>query len=113
MAFGYLLFRENSVKMYFVIANPAKDMDLLVKIGNRVVFNDSLRYSIFEYQAVEEKLRFGWYDMTVSSKSAGISLKRKIFVIFDQYVVVQYYPKSDLNEKMFGVDHKFTPFYFE
>ena len=109
----YLFSRENKVKIYLHIANPSENIDLTVKIGNRQIFKDSLRYHPYQAEIIEENLKFGIYTISVSSNKAGVRDEREIFVFYDQYIVVQYYPKSDINEKGLDIDNMFTPFRFE
>ena len=109
----YLFSRKNKIKLYLHIANPSENIDLSVKIDNRQIFNDSLHYHPYKATIIEENLRLGTHTVSVSSRKAGVRDRRKIFVFFDQYIFVQYYPKDGLNEKGFDIDNFFKPIYFE
>jgi hypothetical protein len=109
----YFLFRENKVKIYLLMANPSRNIDVSVKIDNKTVFNDSLSYHPYKAEIVEKKLSFGTYKISVGSDKAKITNQRNIFVFFDQNIVIQYSPKDEINQNGFSIDNSFTPFYFE
>jgi hypothetical protein len=97
------------------IANPSEEMDLFVKVDNRILFNDTLTYHPYKYKIKEERFKAGVYKLLVQSKKEGLLQEKNILILFNQHIVVEFYPKTDDldGKQIFLIRNRLSPFYFE
>lgn len=112
---GYLFARKVETTIYLGIANPSQKMDLLVKIDDRSVFSDTIGYNPFKYIIIKEHLRGGFHKLYVHSNKEHLTAERNILIIFNQHVVIEYFPKDEQNQigKSLSIRNRLSPFYLE
>lgn len=90
-------------------------VDTQVKIDGKVVFEDSLSSNSFEHAKIHKKLRYGFHTVSVVSKTTNARATRKIFLLPNQYIIVEYHPVClPYSEKSaFTISTFFNPFYYE
>ena len=64
------------------------DIDIQLKIDDKLIFKDSLRSSSFFPTIICKKLRYGVHKIDVLSKKADINQKSKILLFPNQYIFV-------------------------
>lgn len=94
------------------MANPSEDIDLLVKIDDKIVFEDTLAYEPFKINKLKFNLRGGVYNLLVQSNKAGLSEDKTILILFNQHILVDYYPASNETEEQgsFYIKNSLSPF---
>lgn len=98
-------------------------IDVQLKIDDKLVFDDSLLGSPFIPTILNEKLRYGFHKINISSKKADIDQENKVFLFPNQYVHIEFFGADTLGmgeealaeynsmiEVFPGVFSKMTPF---
>lgn len=104
-----------NLTIYIGIANSSKNIDAEILIDDTVIYNDTLKYNPYEYKIIKKKLKRGFHTIKINSNKGEVTLNDRFFVILNQHLVVEYYPKSDMveNSPLFWVRNRFTKFYLE
>ena len=98
-------------------------IDVQLKIDDKLVLDDSLHSSPFFPTMLNEKLRYGFHKINISSKKADIDQENKVFLFPNQYVHIEFFRADTLGmgeealveynsiiEVFPGVFSKMTPF---
>jgi hypothetical protein len=114
----FFLIRKNNVNIYVGNSTSSKfdtGIDIQIKIDDKFVLADTLYYHPFGYINFKEKLRFGYHTISVSSKKANVNEKKGIFLLFNQFIIVEFYPREYEGEgkSTFRIESLFNPFYYE
>ena len=64
-------------------------IDVQLKIDDKLVLDDSLHSSPFFPTILNEKLRYGFHKINISSKKADIDQENKVFLFPNQYVHIE------------------------
>jgi hypothetical protein len=113
----FLFLHKWNTNIYMELTGP-KDcnrIDLKMEIGEKVVFNDTLSIQLFNFpQHIKYPLRIGYHDITVTSNKIGLHEKRRIFLMFNQFIATNYHGISKLhNEPSFIIWTGNNPFRYE
>lgn len=111
----YLFSRKLETTIYIGISNPSENIDLLVRIDDSKIFSDTIEYNPFKYVIIKQHLKGGFHKLYVHSHKENLTKEKNIFLLFNQHVVIEYFPKSDDNEERtsFFIRNRLTPFYLE
>lgn len=104
------------VKTTFYIGSPfaIKNFDITATIDNYIVFKDSINKSKPLYNMIEKKLRVGFHTLRVTSEKMNIDTTKSLFIIWNQHIVIGYFPKDEYGlEGFFSLRNQFYPFYLE
>ena len=112
-------------EFYFLFANYDCDnefnqIDLLVEIDNRIIFNDTVTYHTFKPIKIEYPMKFGFHKVYVSSSIANTERQKTIFLFFNQYLMAEFYPRSKITiregttktRQVFTINTYFYPYYY-
>lgn len=91
---GYLFFSKKETTLYLSIANPSVDIDLLIKIDDKQVFNDTITYHPYKYIIIKEQLGGGFHKVHVSSSDTHLIEESNVFIFLNQHILIEYYLKS-------------------
>ena len=99
----------------FSYCNPDLKVDAQVKIDGEIVFNDSIERWPFNNKKLTKRLSYGLHTVHVDSRKGNIKVTEKIFLLPNQYIIVEYHPVClPYNEKAtFSISTLFNPFYYE
>ncbi len=108
--------RKNEVTFYLGIANSSADsINVFMSLDTLLIFNDILQNNPFKYEIMESDLRSGFYNLSVSTTDMQNRKRKRIFVLFDQHIVIEYFddcePKN--STPCFIIRNRLTPFYLE
>lgn len=110
----YLFLRKVETTFYIGIANPAKNVDLQVKIDNNKIFSDTVKYNPFKYIIIKKQMRGGFHKLNVQSEDANLFVEKTILLIFNQHVIIEYFPQeSEKKGASFFIRNSLHPFYLE
>lgn len=102
-----------NIPVYIGIGNPSDDIDVHVKIDDITVFNDTLAYHPYNYIKIDKRLKNGFHTIEVSSDKIKLTETKRLFVLMNRYIVIQYFPK-EMNEKaVLCIEAYSVPFYYE
>ena len=74
--------------------NTRHIIDVIIKIDNKEILNDSLTNSL-PYSAnfvVKERLRYGLHKISVYSDRANVNQEKRLFLIPNQYISIEFFP---------------------
>ena len=71
-------------------------IDVQLKIDDKLVLDDSLHSSPFFPTILNEKLRYGFHKINISSKKADIDQENKVFLFPNQYVHIEFFRADTL-----------------
>lgn len=112
---GYLSLKEKETVFYIGISNPSEDIDIMIKLDNERVLEDTLEYNPYNYTIVKRRLRGGFHNLSVKSNKVNLEKEKTLFLLLKQHVVVEYFPESDdmKEEASFCIRSRLSPFYLE
>jgi hypothetical protein len=116
VSFLYLGLRKKEVTVYLGIANSSNDsIEVYLSLDSLILFDDYLHNNPFQYQIFKVSLTSGAHSLFVSSTEKKVSIKTKLFILFDQHIVIEYYKDCVQieNEPCFIIRNRLTPFYLE
>jgi len=108
--------RKNEVTFYLGVANSSSDsINVLMSLDTLVLYNDILQNNPFKYEIIESSLRLGFYTLSASEICNQNKTRKRIFVLHDQHIVVEYYEHCERQDSLpcFVIRNRFTPFYLE
>ncbi len=111
----YFYSRNPETTIYIGMANPSENMDILVKIDDNTIFDNTISYR-FQYNIRKVPLKTGFHKVYVHSNSKGLTTEKEIFLLFKQHLVIEYYPQTNDNNKKNGsfyIRNRLNPFYLE
>ena len=110
----FLFLRKVETTFYIGIANPSKNIDVQVKIDNNKLFSDTINYNPFKYIIIKKQLKGGFHKLKVHSVKANLSVEKTLFLIFNQHVIIEYFPEGRNKESAsFFIRNSMHPFYLE
>jgi hypothetical protein len=113
LSIGYLLTRDNEVTVYLGIANANLNaLPLKVSIDQKEVFNGTLANNPFKYEVFRTNLKSGIHSLTIADHQ-GYQLKKNIFIILDQHLVIEYYAPCKKKESCFDISNRLKKFRLE
>lgn len=108
-----LFLRKVETTFYIGIANPAKNIDLQVKIDNNKIFSDTVKYNPFKYIIIKKQMKGGFHKLNVQSGDANF-VEKTILLIFNQHVIIEYFPQgSEKKGASFFIRNSLHAFYLE
>lgn len=106
----FLLLLEKEIT--FVVANKLTQNipDLVIKVDDDIIIDDSIKESSISECLGKKRLRFGYHDIFIESKSANIQQKISLLSILDSnlYILVQQKEKQKISIDK-TVYYLFTP----
>lgn len=106
-----------NTSVYLMMSNYNKfeSIDLLVEIDDEEIYNDTLLYHAFKPFEIEYSMKYGIHKVNVSSSIVGTNQEATIFLFFNQYLLIEYFPKEKKSEsnQSFLIETNFHPYYFE
>ena len=72
---------EKKTTFLISMANPSEVIDLLVKMDDQIIFNDTLLYHPYELVIVKKNFKGGVYKLLVSSNKANLKEERYIIIL--------------------------------
>lgn len=110
---------------YFRFANydneyEFNEIDLLMEIDNNVVFKDTVTYHAFIPVKIAYPMKFGFHKVRISSSIANTERQKIISLFFNQYLMVEFYPRSKIitpegitkTRQVFTISTYFYPYYY-
>ena len=117
LTFSFMKMRTNIYIGDYSYHNIYPKIDFQLEIDNKLILNDSLSCNPFNSIKIKENLRFGFHRVNISSESANINQEKKIFLLPNQYILIEFFPfgffGSSLEKNMacFDIRNTFNPFY--
>lgn len=71
-------------------------IDVQLKVDDKLVLDDSLHSSPFFPTILNEKLRYGFHKINISSKKADIDQENRVFLFPNQYIHVEFFSADTL-----------------
>ena len=108
-------FMVKEITVYMGIANPSKNIDMLLKLDQDTIYNDTLEYNPFKYVVKRVRMKGVIHKLYIKSSNKNIEKETNLLVFFDQHLVVEFLPAGIDNkeEAIFFVRNRLTPFYLE
>ena len=73
------------------------DFDLILKINDKEILNDSLtNSSLLPNFVIEKKLRNGFHKINVFSNKANVNQEKRIFLLPNQFIYIEFLPADTL-----------------
>lgn len=124
LTFLYLFIIPQKLTITIGVANPpSENIDLLIKIDKKQIFEDTLRYRPFDYIKLEKKFQGIKHDIYISSEKINTVKEKTVFTLFKRHITIQYFPQKVINidndtsfikdSDSFLIDTSFAPFYYE
>lgn len=112
-----LLIRKRETDFYIGLTGTSQYdvIDIEVRLNDKLIFDDSVYYHPHGYRNVGEKLRMGFHKIHVSSEKAAIETEKKIFLILNHHVVIEFYGEMEYirDRPKFDIRVNSNPFYYE
>lgn len=97
VSFFVLLFMRVNTNIYvWNYSGSSTPIDVQQKIDDKLVLDDSLHSSPFFPTILNEKLRYGFHKINISSKKADIDQENKVFLFPNQYVHIEFFRADTL-----------------
>ncbi len=106
------MFREKETIFYIGISNPSNSIDLKVLIDETPLLNDSIEYNPLKYTIIKKGFGSFFHKISVSSSLANISLEKKILLVFNQHIIIEYFP-GEKGKGFIDIRNQIKPFYLE
>ncbi|WP_455585613.1 hypothetical protein, partial [Bacteroides sp.] len=83
--------------------------DIQLKIDNELILDDTLVSSPFFPTIITKKLKYGFHEISVSSKIAGVNQKNRIFLLPNQYIYIELLGADSLYLKGDSIVNEYFP----
>lgn len=71
-------------------------IDVQLKVDDKLVLDDSLHSSPFFPTILNEKLRYGFHKVNISSKKANIDQENRVFLFPNQHIYIEFFSADTL-----------------
>lgn len=110
--FVLLLVKKNT-DIYLSVAGhyPYDRLDMQIEIDGEQIFFDTVYYSAFLPQKIQSSLNIGFHNISVKSHLLGIKKEKKVFLFFNQYILIEFFNEVDLvrENPEFSIKTDFSP----
>ena len=74
------------------IVKQLGNSEYLVKINDKNVWEGNIHSGLFNYTNIKEKFKIGYNTIEVISKKKNIVAKKRVFISFNQHIVIEFMP---------------------
>lgn len=113
----FLFSTKQNYQMYIGCTGifPGNGIDVVLRINEKIVFEDTINYHSFNYSEVNVRLRPGFNRVEVISNGAQIKKEYKIFLLLFQHIIIEFYPPTEFirEHPEITIRTSFNPFYYQ
>lgn len=109
LAFVYLNFRVNQIMIYVGVPNMNSDEKIEVSFDGERIFFGSEVDNLFNYKNISVNKSFGFHEIEAVF-TGGETFKEKVFIVYNQSVIIDFYTRCEEKESCMEVRSKFGKF---
>ena len=116
-ALAYIFYQGKTVNIYVGSTgeNTSGGVDIILKVNSRKVWDGNISAGLMNYKKIPERFQWGYNTIEIISKNKKLTVKKEVFIQFNQHIVVEYMPvyKSIRDKATFEIWVRSGSFYYE
>jgi len=100
-----IIYRGKSIDIYIgsIGDTDINGVDIQLKINNKMVWENNIHSGLNNYAKLHHNLKFGYNAIEVLSKNKNLLIKKNVFVLTNQHIVIEYIPAQNSSKHSEGL----------